>query len=147
MGNSKISISLKTARHRAKWTKIWAPGVLVPCMLVFLTLNMSRSFGVIRCTFPKSAHNRVKRMKIYASGVYVTWMLVFYTLNMSRSFGVIQCTFPEIWAVTQKRLIVARVKQMKIWPRVSLYHACWYFWHWTCQGHLGSFGALLQNHP
>ncbi len=33
--------------------KIWASGVYVTWMLVFLTLNMTRSFGVIRWTFPK----------------------------------------------------------------------------------------------
>ncbi len=30
-----------------------ASGIYVSCILIFLTLNMSRSFGVIRCTFPK----------------------------------------------------------------------------------------------
>ncbi len=33
--------------------KIWASGVYVACILIFLTLNMSRSFQVIRCTFLK----------------------------------------------------------------------------------------------
>ncbi len=42
----------KTAHCRTKLTTIWASEVDVACMLVFLTLNMLRSFGVIRCTFP-----------------------------------------------------------------------------------------------
>ncbi len=72
------------------------------CMLVFLALNTSRSFGAIRCTFQKlgvkTARRRVKRTKIWAPGVYVTCMLVFLTMNtgMSSSFGVILCTFPKI---------------------------------------------------
>ncbi len=36
-----------------KRRKFGPRGVYVTCMLVFLTLNMSRLFGVIRCTFAK----------------------------------------------------------------------------------------------
>ena len=32
MGNKKISISLKTAHHRAKQMKIWATGMYVTCI-------------------------------------------------------------------------------------------------------------------
>ncbi len=47
------AITHKQLTDRAKRTKIWARRVYVICMLVLLTLNMSRSFGIIRCTFPK----------------------------------------------------------------------------------------------
>ena len=36
-----------------KPTKLWASKVYVASMLVFFTLNMSRLFGVIQCTFLK----------------------------------------------------------------------------------------------
>ncbi len=48
-----------------------ALGVYVACVLVFLTLNLSRSLMVIWCMFrkkganSKTAHCRVKRMKIW----------------------------------------------------------------------------------
>ncbi len=83
------------AHHKAKRTKIWASGVFVVCMLVFLTLNILRSFGVIRCTFPnkscnsRTAHRRAKGTKIWAMGrgVYITCMLVFLTLNSKGHLG------------------------------------------------------------
>ncbi len=50
----KLGGNSKTAHHRVKRTKNLGPGgVCVTCMLVFLTLNMSRSSGVIPCTFLK----------------------------------------------------------------------------------------------
>ncbi len=49
--NNKICRNWKTAHRRAKWRTIWTLGLYVACMLIFFTLHMSRSFGVI-CGVP-----------------------------------------------------------------------------------------------
>ncbi len=52
--------------------------------------------------------------------------------------------FSENWAVTQKRLIIEQ-NGRKFGPRGCMWHACWYFLPWTCQGHFGSFSALFPK--
>ncbi len=58
----------KATHRRAKWTKLLPRGCMhIACILIFFTLIMSRSFGVIRCTFPKkgrdakTVHHRAER--------------------------------------------------------------------------------------
>ncbi len=79
-------------------------------MVVFLTLNMSKSFGVIRCIFrklgcnSKTAHHRAKRTKICAPLVHVG---IFDLEHVKLIWGH-SVQFSENWPVTQKRLIVER---------------------------------------
>ena len=95
--SKNLACKSKMAYHRVKRTKIRASGVFVACMMVFLTMKMSRSFGVIWDTFPekpcnpRTAHRRAIGTKTWAPGrgrgMYIACILVFLTLNMSRSFG------------------------------------------------------------
>ncbi len=93
-----LSHNSKTAHSRMKRLKILALGVNVVCISVVVTLNLARSFGVIRCTFPKLRHNskpahcRMKQTKIWTSGMYLLCIWVPLTLNLASSFGVIRCT-------------------------------------------------------
>ncbi len=74
-------------------------------------LEMSRSLGVILCTFPKKGGTTRKQliveqnMKIWASGVYVVCILVFLTLNMSGSWDDSVHFFGK-WDITQKLFIL-----------------------------------------
>ena len=116
----KLSRNSKRAHRKGKRTKIWTSGVYVTCMLVFLTLSKSRSFGVI-CGAPfwKMDPNQ-KRFII---------MLI--------SFGVIQCAFRKkgAWLKTAHH----RVKRMKIAPWVCVLCGYGNFQSWTYQGHFESW--------
>ncbi len=102
-------------------------GRYVTCMLVFLTLNMSRSFGVITCTFLKKTSITQKRLVVerngsWVSGVYVACMLVFLTLSMSRSFGIILCTFRK--KERNSKAAHRREKWTQILPLGCMHVAC-----------------------
>ncbi len=130
----------------------------------FFTLNISRSFGVIQCTFPppkkkqtnkqssnsKTAHRRAKRTTISALGVYVACMLVFLTLNMSRLFGVIRCTFPKIGPLL--KMVHRRVKWTKFWALGVYVALCCCFFHlehikvvWGPSVHFASQNGVTQK--
>ncbi len=67
----------RMVRRVVKRMKLWVLLVYLGCILMVLTLNISRPFGVIWCTFPKKGHDskmfhrRVKRMKIFTTGEYI----------------------------------------------------------------------------
>ncbi len=74
-----------------KRTKIWVSEVCAACMLVFLTLNMSRSFKVIRCTLPKIWGVTQQRLiierngpKTWPSGTYITMHVDIFDLEHVR---------------------------------------------------------------
>ncbi len=121
----KLGRNSKKAHCRAKQIQILGLGVCMylACILVIFTLNMSRSFGVLWCTFQirravtQTAHHRTKRTKIWALGVYVVCVLVFLTLNMSRSFGVFGALFQKLGFKSKTGHRRAKVK--KIWASVE----------------------------
>ncbi len=103
-GIKKISISSELAHHRAQRTKIWASGMYVLCICVFLTLNMPRSFWGYSVHLSEKRGVIRKRLIVEPNGrkfgprwcMYVVCICVHLTLNMTRSLGNHRCTFPKI---------------------------------------------------
>ncbi len=121
MGNSKISISSKTAHCRGNL----GLNLYAACMLVFFTLAMSRSFGVIRCTFPKLgcnskvAHRKAKRTKIWGLGI--ACILVFWPWTCQGHLGSLGAVFRKL--CSNSKVAHHKVKRTKIWA-LGMYVAC-----------------------
>ena len=99
MGNSKISISLKTTHRRAKRTKIW----------VFLKVIWGHSVHFSE-NWPETQKRLIveqNRRKCGPGGVCIMHIGIFDLEHIKVIWGH-SVHFSENWAVTQKRFIIER---------------------------------------